>query len=146
MDALVLQPRPGRWHIHRLPATLVSLVNRSMFHCPPTLITFHQSAKCISHHTGDQAAGCALLQRVESAAEAHAAFGPLFDVAALLGDAQRLYSHMAVFPGSVEPGWGQSCAAYVFDRCGDRTLGSLCASLRASLPHGVRLCSSGRML
>jgi hypothetical protein len=54
---------------------------------------------------------------VESAAEAHAAFGPLFDAAALLGDAARLYAHMAAFPGAVEVGWGQSCAAYVFDRC-----------------------------
>ena len=54
---------------------------------------------------------------MESGAEAHAAFEQLFDVAELLGDAGRLYDHMAGFPGGVEPGWGQSAAAYVFDRC-----------------------------
>lgn len=90
---------------------------------PPIRTSEHQTKTCCwqsklsrRSHAGDAVGGQALLRRVESAAEAHAAFAQLFDIAELLGDPQRLWGHMEGFPGMPEPGWGQSAAAYVFDR------------------------------
>ncbi len=90
---------------------------------PPTRTSEHQTETCCwqsklsrCSHAGDAVGGQALLRRVESAAEAHAAFAQLFDIAELLGDPQRLWGHMEGFPGMPELGWGQSAAAYVFDR------------------------------
>ena len=72
--------------------------------CLQWLHTFGLS--CAHLRTGNER-GDSLLQTVESLAEAHAGHRQLFDVAALLTDSERLYSHMAASPGMT---------TYVFDR------------------------------
>ena len=66
---------------------------------------------------GDQQRGEALLQTVESLAEAHAGFPQLFDISQVLGDPERMYGHMAASMGPPAGTSRHSMTVYVFERC-----------------------------